>query len=199
MGNHLHQQHLTLGEMLDTGNRRQVDHVENLVCRFSFGVHNHGNAQVILHFGDLLSVAGISHPRHSIFYSKPLGDQAGKDIQLIVSGQRDDQIGISHVGCALDVHTRAVPHHAEHIITLDQSFHLIFVFINYGNGMGFAREIFQNGSSDGAKADNHNFHRIHLLCRNGLRCKSGQDPFSVRFVPMCHRKAVPRCGMLRYS
>ena len=130
-----------MGEMLDLGNRRQVYDVEDLICCFPLGIYHHGNAQIILHLSDLLSVVGVSHPGDGVFGTHLLGNKAGKDVQLIAAGQSDHQLRIRHICLVLNIHTCAVAHDPKHIVLFNQLFDAVFVFVDDGNGVPLAGKV----------------------------------------------------------
>ena len=108
-----------------SGERQNTGH---LLGRGQIGIDDHVQPDLLFQHLLVPAVIGVAHPGHGVLGAQHFGDQAADQVDLILVGDGDHQIGGTDAGLQQHADAGAVALHAQHV-------HGAFRFTQ-GSGMG---------------------------------------------------------------
>ena len=74
----------------------KTDQARNDARGRQFRIDDHGQAKLVAHKADLFHMLRVAHTRDRVAAGRFAGNQAGKQIDLVVRGDGDEQVGVLH-------------------------------------------------------------------------------------------------------
>ena len=147
-----------LGEGADIDRGREADQARNDARGRQLRVDDHGQAEFVADKADFGYIFRVAYARDRMAARRLAGDQAGKQVDLVVRGDRDQQVGIPHAGLLEHMVAGAAAGHrgqVEHVGQLGQP---PLGQVDQGQLMSLGRELLGQRRADLAAAYNNDTH-----------------------------------------
>ena len=146
------------GKRADADGRRESDQTRNNTRGGQLGVDDHRNTQLIADKAEVGYIFRIAHTRNGVAAGCFTSDQAGKQVDFVMGGNGDEQVGILHAGFTQNVIAGAAALYCSKVVHIGKLVQPAFGQVNQCQVVSGRAELSCQLRADFAAAYNNDAH-----------------------------------------
>ena len=146
------------GKRADADGRREADQTRNNTRGGQLGVDDHRNTQLIADKAEVGYIFRIAHTRDGVAAGCFTSDQTGKQIDFVMGGNGDEQVGILHAGFTQNVIAGAAALYCSKVVCVGKLIQTAFGQVNQCQVVSGCAELSRQLRADFAAAYNNDAH-----------------------------------------